>query len=80
MVSQCISPNTLLDVTFCIGKSIPNFSQLLTSPPPHETPPSHVVPMLKEFEDEKLKEMMKDMKPMVFGEQSYIIQEGEPVE
>ena len=38
------------------------------------------VPMLKEFEDEKLKEMMKDMKPMVFGEQSYIIQEGEPVE
>ncbi|TYK21168.1 cyclic nucleotide-gated ion channel 1-like isoform X2 [Cucumis melo var. makuwa] len=36
--------------------------------------------MLKEFEEEKLKEMMKDMKPMVFGEQSYIIREGEPVE
>ncbi|KAA0050780.1 cyclic nucleotide-gated ion channel 1-like isoform X3 [Cucumis melo var. makuwa] len=38
------------------------------------------VPMLKVFEEEKLEEMMKDMKPMVFREQSYIIQEGEPVE
>ncbi|KAA0025162.1 cyclic nucleotide-gated ion channel 1-like isoform X3 [Cucumis melo var. makuwa] len=38
------------------------------------------VPMLKEFEEEKLKKMMKDMKPMVFGEQSYIIREGEPIE
>ncbi|KAA0038131.1 cyclic nucleotide-gated ion channel 1-like isoform X2 [Cucumis melo var. makuwa] len=31
------------------------------------------VPMLKEFEEKKLEEMMKDTKPMVFGEQSYII-------
>ncbi|TYK31713.1 cyclic nucleotide-gated ion channel 1-like isoform X1 [Cucumis melo var. makuwa] len=38
------------------------------------------VPMLKEFEEEKLTKMMKDMKPMVFGEQSYIIREGEPIE
>ncbi|KAA0050470.1 cyclic nucleotide-gated ion channel 1-like isoform X3 [Cucumis melo var. makuwa] len=38
------------------------------------------VTMLKEFEEEKLEEMMKDMKSMVFGEQSYIIREGEPIE
>ena len=36
--------------------------------------------MLKEFEDEKLEEMMKDMKPMVFKEQSHIIREGKPLE
>ena len=35
---------------------------------------------LKVFEEEKLEEMMKDMKPMVFREQSCIIREGEPVE
>ncbi|XP_011651604.1 cyclic nucleotide-gated ion channel 1 isoform X2 [Cucumis sativus] len=38
------------------------------------------VPMLKEFEEEKLEEMMKDMKPIIFAEQSYIIREGEPIE
>ena len=36
--------------------------------------------MLKEFEEEKLEEVMKDMKPMVFAEYSYIIREGERVE
>ncbi|KAE8650814.1 hypothetical protein Csa_017620 [Cucumis sativus] len=38
------------------------------------------VPMLKEFEEEKLEEMMKDMKLMIFAEHNYIIQEGELVE
>ncbi|KAE8650809.1 hypothetical protein Csa_017461 [Cucumis sativus] len=38
------------------------------------------IPMLKEFEEEKIEEMMKDMKPMVFAEQRYIIREGEPIE
>ena len=36
--------------------------------------------MLKEFEEEKLEEVMKDMKLMIFAEHNYIIQEGELVE
>ena len=35
--------------------------------------------MLKEFEEDKFEKMMKDMKPIVFAEQSYIIWKGEPV-